>query len=186
MKRLTALLLSILMLVSLASCGSKKDVEEETTTVDYNVNPEAFVGEGYRMILSGLVRTNFEIVEKIAVNGRLDSNEKGKVTDKITSDYESLLALYSSVYCAENAEKLLKKSYTQKKDGLYVKGNPKKEGTNYNIGTIEINVSEKTDEQCTFKASVMVTDADGKESTKVLNCKAVYENSTWLLEDMYY
>ena len=188
MKRLLSLFLATLMVFSFAACGKKT----EEVPSDPDAPPELYVGEGFRTILSTLMEGNFNIVEKIAVYGRLQTDENGKVTEPDERDYaidsyEALLTLFRSAYTEEQAEKLIEKCGYYEKDGaLYSKGKAKDEGSSFDLSSMKIDVTEKDNEHCSFTVTVMKVSPDGKQKEKTMECRAVAESGTWLLEDMYY
>ncbi|MBQ6264110.1 MAG: hypothetical protein IJK60_01510 [Clostridia bacterium] len=188
MKRLFSLFLATLMIFSFAACGKKTD----ETPSDPGVPPELYVGEGFRTILSTLMTGNFNIVEKVAVFGRLPTDENGRVSEPAERDYaidsyESLLTLFRSVYTEEQAKKLIEKCGYYEKDGvLYSDKKAKDEGTYFDLSSMKTDVTAKDDETCSFTVTVIKVNASGKQKEKTIKCKAAYENGTWLLEDMYY
>lgn len=188
MKRLFSLFLAALMIFSFAACAKNT---EETTTVP-GAPPELYVGEGFRTLLSTLMVGNFNIVENTAVYGRLKTDKDGRVmgsgsADLDYSSYDSLLAAFGSVYTEEKAEELIRKCGYYEKDGaLYSKKSAKDEGTSFDLSDMKIDVSAKDDETCSFTVTVVKVSPEGKQKEKSFDCKAVQENGTWLLEDMYY
>ena len=188
MKRLLSLLLAALMIFSFAACGKKT----EETPSDPNTPPELYVGEGFRTLLSTLMAGNFGIVENTAVYGRPETDKAGRVigsaeTNLDYSSYDSLLAVFRSVYTEAKAEDLIKKCGYYEKDGaLYSKKSAKNAGASYDLDSMKIDVTAKDGETCSFTVTVVRVDADGKQKEKTLKCRAVAENGTWLLEDMYY
>ncbi len=188
MKRFVSLISAVILIFSFASCGSQT---KEAATAPGGV-PELYVGEGFRTILSTLMTGNFNIVEKVAVFGRPQTDESGRVSEPedrnyALDSYDALLVLFRSVYTEEKAEKLIEKCGYYEKDGaLYSNKKAKDEGASFDISSMKIEVTEKDDKNCSFNVTVIKTDGSGKQKEKSFRCKAVCENGTWLLEDMYY
>ena len=188
MKRLFSLFIAILMIFPFTACGKKTN----ETPSDPNTPPELYVGEGFRTQISTLMTGNFNIVEKVAVFGRLETDENGRVSEPAERDYaidsyQSLLTLFRSVYTEEQAEKLIEKCGYYEKDGvLYSNKKAKDDGTSFDLSSMKIDVTTKDDETCSFTVTVIKIAPDGKQKAKTIKCKAAAENGTWLLEDMYY
>ena len=188
MKRFVSLVMAVLMIFSFAACAKKT----EETPSDPNTPPELYVGEGFRTVLSTLMVGNFNIVEKYAVYGRPQTDENGRVSESAENDFaidglNSVITLFKSVYSGAKAEELVEKcGYYEKEGALYCNKKAKNEGTHFDLSNMKTEVTAKDDESCSFKVTVVRVSPGGAQKEKTFKCRAVYENSMWLLEDMYY
>lgn len=205
MKRFTAVLLSLTFVFAFVGCKGETAEESNPIPVENStIAPEVlatYAGEGFKTIMAGLVRTNLDIVETIYVCGHLPVSSEGliekdghkyyPVDTKRFSSYFEFSSLIYSAYADDKARSILtdKGEYADVDGVLCYDMNyaPAEPDFTFNYSDMEISISEKSEESCSFKVSLKKTmKKTGKEKSYSFDCTAVYINGRWRLADIYY
>lgn len=185
---------------------SEEDSQDDESAED----SEASEGVSIQM-LDELVEKNFDCMTKIFVLGSLPCEGIGadgeeinwedensyirKVTDSRFPDYESFSEYVHSVYTESTADMLLNNypfegepKYLDKDGELYIDLS-KDGGKGYYVNwqNRTISIVEQNEDTCSFNIETTIEEPADEpvEKPYTINCKAVYENGRWVLEEMY-
>lgn len=188
MKRLSALLLALLMCLSFTACKKDKDKDTKTATAD-TAQTECTEQQVKRLVEKNLDCYFIYYVSPLTHTTQQNSDGYYGTDGSYFSSYKELEDLVKSTYTAEKATQLL--SYPSENAPLYknVEGliftKPDViKPVEYNIiwDSYTVEFTENGTKKCSFKLNT--TDLDGKEYTT--DGEAVFENGTWLLTDLIY
>lgn len=184
--------------------------EEDSQNDESAEDSEASEGVSVQM-LDELVEKNFDCMTKIFVLGSLPCEDIGdngleinwedensyirKVTDSRFPDYESFSEYVHSVYTESTADMLLNNypfegepKYLDKDGELYIDLS-KDGGKGYYVNwqNRTISIVEQNEDTCSFNIETTIEEPADEpvEKPYTINCKAVYENGRWVLEEMY-
>ncbi len=186
MKKITAIILSLIFIFSFSACKGNDKATDTDTTV--------YIGEGKSTVVRTLLKTNFYFANEvfgenhlIADESKAVSNENGSyipVTDEKFKSYSELKALVDATYTEEAADKLLEeKRYAEINGKLHLNMNFMQSGKKkYNYSELEIICTDLSDDGI-YTFTVNLKDAKDKDIS--LEVKVIESNGAFRLCEFY-